>query len=299
MVGPIQLKLRYQGINAASISIMLPPVLGGLIQRSYAELPGTDGVGHGGLVDHRGALRGHQSTVHASQPQHPRGLDHLDRMPRPAMGQANPTDLPEIHKVPPGAASRCPLPRWCYHLSAGVRRTGARHGLWGPDRPPPPPFQYPPDWFPERGATGWPGSPSDVACAICRRCLVRFECLDYAIRNEITEGVWGGLFGRELRKAQGPRNEDAPHPCGLGCDLPALPFGAPKGPGRLFWAGRRMRCGGLPYVEHYRTLSAPGSISTARRAPTPSRRTPARLAASAPPDAPNIRSRGPEGPQEP
>jgi WhiB family transcriptional regulator, redox-sensing transcriptional regulator len=69
-----------------------------------------------------------------------------------------------------------------------------------PGRPPPPPYQNPPDWFPERGASGWRGSPGDVARAVCSRCLVRRECLDYAIRNEITEGIWGGLTGSELRE---------------------------------------------------------------------------------------------------
>jgi hypothetical protein len=47
-----------------------------------------------------------------------------------------------------------------------------------PRRPPPPP--YPPDWFPERGASGWPGSPAAAARAICCRCLVGPELLRLA-----------------------------------------------------------------------------------------------------------------------
>ena len=37
------------------------------------------------------------------------------------------------------------------------------------------------------------------AKALCARCLVRQECLDYAVANDITEGVWGGLSGQERR----------------------------------------------------------------------------------------------------
>lgn len=36
---------------------------------------------------------------------------------------------------------------------------------------------------------------------VCSRCTVRTECLDFADRNDIRDGVWGGLTHKE-RKAQ-------------------------------------------------------------------------------------------------
>ncbi len=57
-------------------------------------------------------------------------------------------------------------------------------------------------WFPRRG------QPTDAAKAVCRRCLVREECLGYAQANRISEGVWGGLTGPERRALtrNGPRS---------------------------------------------------------------------------------------------
>jgi WhiB family transcriptional regulator, redox-sensing transcriptional regulator len=37
----------------------------------------------------------------------------------------------------------------------------------------------------------------DTAKAICRSCEVRGPCLEYAVREDITAGVWGGLDPRE------------------------------------------------------------------------------------------------------
>ena len=37
---------------------------------------------------------------------------------------------------------------------------------------------------------------------MCAGCLVRQPCLDYAIANRISHGVWGGLTGRERRALQ-------------------------------------------------------------------------------------------------
>ncbi len=39
-----------------------------------------------------------------------------------------------------------------------------------------------------------------IAKAICRECVVRENCLDYAIDNNIDHGVWGGASERERRK---------------------------------------------------------------------------------------------------
>ena len=51
-------------------------------------------------------------------------------------------------------------------------------------------------WFPERGEDPRP------ARRICAGCVVRQECLDYAIRNDIKFGIWGGLGERERRQVR-------------------------------------------------------------------------------------------------
>lgn len=38
------------------------------------------------------------------------------------------------------------------------------------------------------------------AIAICTRCPVREECLEYALQHQIDEGVWGGVGSRERRR---------------------------------------------------------------------------------------------------
>ena len=51
-------------------------------------------------------------------------------------------------------------------------------------------------FFPERGESAGP------ARQVCAACPVRQPCLDYAITNRITHGVWGGLTERERRALQ-------------------------------------------------------------------------------------------------
>jgi WhiB family redox-sensing transcriptional regulator len=48
-------------------------------------------------------------------------------------------------------------------------------------------------FFPERGESAGP------ARLLCAACPVRQPCLDYAITNRITHGIWGGLTERERR----------------------------------------------------------------------------------------------------
>jgi WhiB family redox-sensing transcriptional regulator len=43
------------------------------------------------------------------------------------------------------------------------------------------------------------GEPIEAAKAVCRRCLVRGECLAFALEHEEPDGVWGGLTGQERR----------------------------------------------------------------------------------------------------
>jgi WhiB family transcriptional regulator, redox-sensing transcriptional regulator len=55
------------------------------------------------------------------------------------------------------------------------------------------------NWFPERGCD------SSEAKAVCRRCLVQRECLEYALSQPPFPGVWGGTDEaerKELRRAR-------------------------------------------------------------------------------------------------
>jgi len=51
-------------------------------------------------------------------------------------------------------------------------------------------------FFPGRGESAGP------ARQVCAVCPVRQPCLDYAITNRITHGIWGGLTERERRALQ-------------------------------------------------------------------------------------------------
>lgn len=43
-----------------------------------------------------------------------------------------------------------------------------------------------------------PGETKNQAVAVCARCPVRRDCLDYAIENREYHGIWGGV-GRDVR----------------------------------------------------------------------------------------------------
>ena len=51
-------------------------------------------------------------------------------------------------------------------------------------------------FYPERGESAGP------ARQVCARCAVRQPCLEYALSNRITYGIWGGLTERERRPLQ-------------------------------------------------------------------------------------------------
>jgi hypothetical protein len=55
------------------------------------------------------------------------------------------------------------------------------------------------EFFPERGVS------SRATKAVCGRCLVRDECLDYALRAGVKHGIWGGLSERERRRVRSDR----------------------------------------------------------------------------------------------
>lgn len=54
-------------------------------------------------------------------------------------------------------------------------------------------------FFPERGAS------TREAKEVCRGCVVRSECLDFAVNNGERFGIWGGLSERERRKVRRSR----------------------------------------------------------------------------------------------
>lgn len=57
-------------------------------------------------------------------------------------------------------------------------------------------------FFPERGG-------ATDAAQMCNPCTVKIECLNYALDNHITHGVWGGKSGRQRRPLQKERNEQS------------------------------------------------------------------------------------------
>lgn len=63
-------------------------------------------------------------------------------------------------------------------------------------------------FFPE-GSSGESNRQVRAALAVCRRCPVRPECADYALRHLEGHGVWGGMTvtqrERVLGRSLGPR----------------------------------------------------------------------------------------------
>lgn len=43
------------------------------------------------------------------------------------------------------------------------------------------------------------GEPLNAAKKVCSECLVRTECLEYALETNQTVGIWGGLSAHERR----------------------------------------------------------------------------------------------------
>src|SRR5687767_4591368 len=54
-------------------------------------------------------------------------------------------------------------------------------------------------FFPERGAS------TKEAKEVCRGCVVRDECLEYALSNGEKFGIWGGMSERERRRIRRAR----------------------------------------------------------------------------------------------
>ncbi len=49
----------------------------------------------------------------------------------------------------------------------------------------------------------------DIARTMCATCPVKSPCLEYALRNRIDHGVWGGTSERERRRILRQRRIDA------------------------------------------------------------------------------------------
>ncbi|MCY3560687.1 MAG: WhiB family transcriptional regulator [bacterium] len=56
-------------------------------------------------------------------------------------------------------------------------------------------------FFPERGAS------TKEAKRVCGACVVRSECLEYALANGEKFGIWGGMSERERRRVRRERAE--------------------------------------------------------------------------------------------
>jgi WhiB family redox-sensing transcriptional regulator len=54
-------------------------------------------------------------------------------------------------------------------------------------------------FFPERGSS------TREAKEVCRGCVVRVECLEFAIANSEKFGIWGGMSERERRRVRRAR----------------------------------------------------------------------------------------------
>ena len=54
-------------------------------------------------------------------------------------------------------------------------------------------------FFPERGAS------TREAKEVCRGCVVRDDCLEYALENGEKFGIWGGMSERERRRLRRAR----------------------------------------------------------------------------------------------
>lgn len=63
----------------------------------------------------------------------------------------------------------------------------------------------------EAPATFFPsdGVGVEIARRLCATCPVQAPCLEYALRNRIEHGVWGGASERERRRILRQRRQDA------------------------------------------------------------------------------------------
>jgi WhiB family redox-sensing transcriptional regulator len=78
-------------------------------------------------------------------------------------------------------------------------------------------------FFPEKGGS------TRAAKRVCEECVVRAECLDYALTGDIRFGIWGGLSERERAKLRRKTERPAQQPA-TGKNTPPEPSTtSPKG----------------------------------------------------------------------
>ena len=75
-------------------------------------------------------------------------------------------------------------------INQGPRAWQARANCMGVD---------PELFFPERGSS------TREAKEVCRGCVVRGDCLEFAIANSEKFGIWGGMSERERRRVRRAR----------------------------------------------------------------------------------------------
>jgi WhiB family redox-sensing transcriptional regulator len=62
----------------------------------------------------------------------------------------------------------------------------------------------PETFFPE------PGTQGRLAARICSGCLVKGQCLEYALHFRINHGIWGGTSERERKRIAARRRQAQP-----------------------------------------------------------------------------------------
>src|SRR4026207_1403991 len=77
-------------------------------------------------------------------------------------------------------------------------------------------------FFPERGAS------TREAKEVCRGCIVREDCLEFAITNGEKFGIWGGLSERERRRIRRARGPARPGGAGFASGAPGGRAGAAR-----------------------------------------------------------------------
>ena len=66
-----------------------------------------------------------------------------------------------------------------------------------------------PDLFFPVGTTGMALSQIETAKYVCEQCPARDECLEFALANRESEGIWGGATEKERRRILRQRRKTA------------------------------------------------------------------------------------------
>ena len=63
-------------------------------------------------------------------------------------------------------------------------------------------------WFPNENV-GMKSKEAQMAVRICQDCPVRRKCLKYAIKNEVDDGIWGGVYFGGDKRSKATKMEQA------------------------------------------------------------------------------------------